>query len=63
MFNGDDYRIMMCASVQDSDLSTLIHEMGHIHYFMAYATQPTIFQDGANSGFHEALGKKLYFDL
>jgi peptidyl-dipeptidase A len=44
MFGAADYRIMMCASVTDADLQVMIHEIGHIHYFMAYKDLPTIFQ-------------------
>lgn len=36
---------------------TIHHEMGHIEYFMEYAHQPIKFRDGANAGFHEAIGK------
>ena len=32
------------------------HEMGHIQYFMQYVDLPLQFRDGANPGFHEAIG-------
>ena len=38
------------------DFSTIFHEMGHIQYYMQYANQPQIYRDGANNGFHEAIG-------
>lgn len=38
------------------DQFTVLHEMGHIYYFLQYAQQPYIFRDGANPGFHEAIG-------
>ena len=38
------------------DLVTIHHEMGHIEYFMQYKDQPVVFRDGANPGFHEAIG-------
>lgn len=60
--NGD-YRMMMCAQVSDEDLITIHHEVGHIMYFMAYSKQPTIFQDGANTAFHEAVGDSITYDL
>lgn len=41
--NGD-YRMMMCAQVNDEDLITIHHEIGHIMYFMAYSKLPTVFQ-------------------
>lgn len=30
--------------------------MGHIEYFLQYKTQPVQFRNGANPGFHEAIG-------
>ena len=33
--------------------------MGHIEYYMMYTNQPYIFRDGANSGFHEAVGDTI----
>ena len=30
--------------------------MGHIQYYMNYADQPTAYREGANPGFHEAIG-------
>ncbi|CAG7729070.1 unnamed protein product, partial [Allacma fusca] len=30
--------------------------MGHTQYQMQYKNQPKIFRDGANPGFHEAIG-------
>lgn len=39
-----------------NDLITVHHEMGHIQYFMNYADQPVVFREGANPGFHEAIG-------
>jgi angiotensin-converting enzyme 2 len=36
---------------------TAHHEMGHIQYDMAYAIQPFLLRDGANEGFHEAVGE------
>lgn len=36
---------------------TAHHEMGHIQYDMAYAIQPFLLRDGANEGFHEAIGE------
>ncbi|CAL8109844.1 unnamed protein product [Orchesella dallaii] len=61
--NERDYRMMMCAQVNDEDLITIHHEVGHIMYFMAYADQPTIFQEGANSAFHESVGDSITYDL
>jgi peptidyl-dipeptidase A len=33
--------------------------MGHIEYYMSYRNQPFIFRNGANSGFHEAIGDTI----
>ncbi len=41
------------------DLITVHHEMGHIQYFLQYKDQPIAFRDGANPGFHEAIGDVL----
>lgn len=30
--------------------------MGHIYYYMHYKDQPFQFKEGANPGFHEAIG-------
>ena len=38
---------------------TVHHEMGHIAYFMQYTNQHYVFRDGANPGFHEAIGDAL----
>ena len=58
-YNGFDYRIKMCTSIDEDGFSTVHHEMGHIQYYMAYRNQPTIFRTGANSGFHEGLKFKI----
>ncbi|NXS69004.1 ACE2 enzyme, partial [Pandion haliaetus] len=52
-----DYRIMMCTKVTMDDFLTAHHEMGHIEYDMAYSVQPYLLRDGANEGFHEAVGE------
>ena len=39
------------------DFLTAHHEMGHIQYDMAYAAQPYLLRNGANEGFHEAVGE------
>ena len=46
----------MCTDITMEDLVTIHHEMGHIEYFMQYKDQPVVFRDGANPGFHEAIG-------
>lgn len=50
-------RIKMCTKVTMDDFLTAHHEMGHIQYDMAYAEQPYLLRNGANEGFHEAVGE------
>uniref|UniRef100_A0A8C0SJM8 Angiotensin-converting enzyme n=1 Tax=Canis lupus familiaris TaxID=9615 RepID=A0A8C0SJM8_CANLF len=52
-----DFRIKMCTKVTMDDFLTAHHEMGHIQYDMAYAAQPFLLRNGANEGFHEAVGE------
>lgn len=54
--DGKDFRIKQCTQVTHDHLTTAHHEMGHIQYFMNYAHQPYLFREGANPGFHEAIG-------
>jgi len=54
------FRIKMpCASVNENELLTVIHEMGHIQYDIMYSKQPYSFRNGANPAFHEAVGDAL----
>ncbi|KAB0793117.1 hypothetical protein PPYR_12737 [Photinus pyralis] len=55
-YDGKDFRIKQCTSVSFEDFITAHHEMGHIMYFMQYRDQPLVYRDGANDGFHEAVG-------
>lgn len=52
----DDIRIKMCMRVNGDDFQTIHHEMGHNIYQRAYKAQSTLFRNGANDGFHEAIG-------
>ena len=54
--NKADIRIKMCTRVNADDFFTVHHELGHNFYQRAYAEQPFIFRNGANDGFHEAIG-------
>jgi peptidyl-dipeptidase A len=54
--NKDDLRIKMCTKVNSDDFVTIHHELGHNYYQRAYKDQPTLYQNGANGGFHEAIG-------
>ncbi|KAM8975167.1 angiotensin-converting enzyme 2 [Pelodytes ibericus] len=53
----DDFRIKMCTRVNMEDFLTVHHELGHIQYDMAYKGLPMLLRDGANEGFHEAVGE------
>ncbi len=52
----DDVRIKMCTKVDADDFYTVHHELGHNVYQRAYKDQPFLFKNGANDGFHEAIG-------
>ncbi|URW76295.1 M2 family metallopeptidase [Sphingomonas donggukensis] len=54
--NKDDLRIKMCIKVNGDDFVTIHHELGHNYYQRAYNTQPYLYLNGANDGFHEAIG-------
>jgi peptidyl-dipeptidase A len=54
--NQDDIRIKMCTQVNAEDFSTVHHELGHNFYQRAYNKQDLLFKNGANDGFHEAIG-------
>lgn len=54
--NKDDIRIKMCIKVNADDFVTIHHELGHNYYQRAYKNQPTLYLNGANDGFHEAIG-------
>ncbi|XP_036428070.1 angiotensin-converting enzyme [Colossoma macropomum] len=58
-YNRKDFRIKQCTVVNMDDLITVHHEMGHVQYFLQYKEQPISFRDGANPGFHEAIGDVL----
>ena len=52
----EDLRIKMCTKVNADDFVTIHHELGHNFYQRAYNQQPYLYQNGANDGFHEAIG-------
>ncbi len=54
-----DLRIKMCIKIDDEDLVTIHHELGHDYYFQAYDHLIPLFQGGANDGFHEGIGDTL----
>jgi peptidyl-dipeptidase A len=60
---NNDLRIKMCIKIDEEDLITVHHELGHNYYFMNYFTKPMLFQQGANDGFHEAIGDALTLSI
>ncbi|MFO0659084.1 MAG: M2 family metallopeptidase [Polyangiaceae bacterium] len=56
---NDDLRIKMCIKIDEEDLITIHHELGHDYYFHYYYKLPMLFQNGANDGFHEGIGDTL----
>ena len=56
MASPGDVRIKTCLEPTEEDLYTIYHELGHAYYYLSYANQPYLFRDGANDGFHEAIG-------
>ncbi len=57
--NRDDVRVKMCIQVRDVDFVTIHHELGHNFYQRAYENQSYLFKNGANDGFHEAIGDTI----
>src|SRR6266436_2767365 len=49
----------MCIQITEEDFRTIHHELGHNFYQRAYKTQPPLFQNSANDGFHEAVGDTI----
>jgi peptidyl-dipeptidase A len=61
--NKDDVRVKMCLEVNADDFVTTHHELGHNFYQRAYKNQPFLFVNGANDGFHEAIGDAIALSI
>lgn len=61
--NVDDVRIKMCIKVNGDDFTTIHHELGHNYYQRAYNKQSYLHLDGANDGFHEAIGDMIALSI
>jgi peptidyl-dipeptidase A len=61
--NVRDVRIKACLQPTADDFVTVHHELGHNYYQMAYRNQPYFFRDGANDGFHEAIGDSIALNV
>ena len=59
----DDLRVKMCIAVNADYFTTVHHELGHNFYQRAYNTQPFLFRNGANDGFHEAIGDSIALSI
>jgi peptidyl-dipeptidase A len=58
-----DVRIKMCIKINQEDLTTIHHELGHDYYFLSYFDKPMLYQSGANDGFHEAIGDAIALSM
>jgi peptidyl-dipeptidase A len=58
MDNDKDVRSIMSVEPNAEWWETVLHELGHIYYFMTYSNPdvPIILRSGANRAFHEAMG-------
>ncbi|OYU01061.1 MAG: peptidyl-dipeptidase [Sphingomonadaceae bacterium PASS1] len=61
--NVDDLRIKMCIKVKSDDFVTIHHELGHNYYQRAYNKQSYLYLNGANDGFHEAIGDAIALSI
>jgi len=59
----DDLRVKMCIEVNADYFTTVHHELGHNFYQRAYNKQPFLFRNGANDGFHEAIGDAIALSI
>ena len=61
-FNNDqDVRSLMSVEPNSEWWETVLHELGHIYYFLEYsnADVPIILRNGANRAYHEAFGTQI----
>ena len=61
--NKDDVRIKMCIKRNGDDFKVIHHELGHNYYQRAYNNQDYLHLDGANDGFHEAIGDMVALSI
>jgi len=59
----EDVRIKECIKPTQEDLETTYHELGHVYYYLAYKDLPYLFENGANDGFHEAIGDTVVLSM
>jgi peptidyl-dipeptidase A len=63
MDGKDDVRIKQCIQPNEEELTTIYHELGHVYYYLSYRDQPYLYQNGANNGFHEAIGDTVVLSM
>ena len=63
MDGQDDIRIKMCIQKTADDFITIHHELGHNFYQRIYKDQPFLYREGANDGFHEAVGDAIALSI
>jgi len=58
---ANDVRSLESITPTTDYWSTVLHEFGHIYYYMSYSRPeiPVILRSGANRGFHEAFGTMM----
>lgn len=61
--NKDDLRIKMCIKKNADDFTTIHHELGHNYYQRAYNAHDFLHLNGANDGFHEAIGDMIALSI
>lgn len=56
-----DVRSLQSITPTTGYWGTVLHEFGHIYYFLTYSTPeiPVILRNGANRGYHEAFGSMM----
>ncbi|RKE92260.1 M2 family metallopeptidase [Ichthyenterobacterium magnum] len=59
----NDLRCLMSVEPTADYYETIHHELGHIYYYQAYTNPnvPPLLREGANRGYHEAIGSLLGF--
>lgn len=61
MDNDKDVRSLMSIEPNTEWWSTVLHELGHIYYYITYSNPdvPIILRGGANRAYHEAMGTMM----
>ena len=61
--NIEDLRVKMCIKINSGDFVTVHHELGHNYYQRAYNKLSPLYLNGANDGFHEAIGDSIALSI